>query len=330
MPRVPLLFPGCTVYNSTTGIVLNDGGTAKGNVVYADSTGIQVGDSGWPYYSATATNNRVYDNSYGILAYNYSQVLGNNVYSNGLGIEADANGDAMSVTNNVVYANASNGIVVTSGNGTVVENNTVYQRSGSALVVQGGSQNTQIENNILWADTESGAGYAIYVASDSQQGFTSDYNDLYATGSGEVGPGRHFVPGLSVAGRHAPGSGQHLGRSLVRHASPDRRAGRVRRLRPRRPPRRLPRIKPLRFLAGGQIAPAIRYQHRNPTSGLPIWLSGTWTYDPNQQDPTTPSPLTAATQNIVRQGTAAQQRLHEHRAGTETRVRRRKALPIMC
>ena len=42
-----------------------------------------------------------------------------------------------------------------------------------------------LRNNILWVE----AGYDISVAADSQVGFQSDYNDLYTTGSGKIGPG---------------------------------------------------------------------------------------------------------------------------------------------
>ncbi len=41
----------------------------------------------------------------------------------------------------------------------------------------------RLRNNILWVD----AGYDLYVASDSQVGFNSDYNLLYKTGAGQVG-----------------------------------------------------------------------------------------------------------------------------------------------
>ena len=178
---------GNTVYGSTTGILLENGtgaATATGNVVSESSTGIQVGGSD------IASKNRVYDNStYGILAYYSSQVLGNTVYSNGVGIEAEADTDnaGPSLTNNLVYANASDGIVVSYCDGEAIENNTVYERSGNALMVEEDSRSIQLRNNILWVDTASGAAYALYVTDDSQQGFDSDYNDLYATGSGEVG-----------------------------------------------------------------------------------------------------------------------------------------------
>ena len=49
--------------------------------------------------------------------------------------------------------------------------------------VQGGTSNVNLRDNILWAF----AGYDISVASDSQQGFASDYNDLMTSDSGQVG-----------------------------------------------------------------------------------------------------------------------------------------------
>ncbi|MCQ8183751.1 malectin domain-containing carbohydrate-binding protein, partial [Methylomonas sp. SURF-1] len=57
---------------------------------------------------------------------------------------------------------------------TRVENNTIVATgSASAIQVQGGSSNVRIRNNIL--DVR-GSGYALNVASDSQQGYLSDYN----------------------------------------------------------------------------------------------------------------------------------------------------------
>ena len=132
-----------------------------------------------------------YENgSCGIFAYGPSQVLGNTVYSNGVGIVADGiDFDWRSPTygedveNNLVYANTAEGVVVTEGIGTQLVNNTVYQIVGDAVQVNGSSQNITILNNILWTQ----AGYDLNVASDSQQGFSSNYNDLYATGLGAVG-----------------------------------------------------------------------------------------------------------------------------------------------
>jgi hypothetical protein len=49
-----------------------------------------------------------------------------------------------------------------------VVNNTVYQPVGDAVRVEA-SQGVEVRNNILWVE----AGYDLYVASDSQTGFTS-------------------------------------------------------------------------------------------------------------------------------------------------------------
>ena len=170
-----------------TGIAVVGNGvnaTATGNVVYGNSTGIQVS-------YATASGNRVYDNSaYGIVAYyNNSQVLGNDVYSNGVGIAASGGTTAgVQVVNNLVYANTAGGIEVgqvASDDGTQVINNTVYQVAGNAVQVGGGApnyysaQNVSVRNNILWTQ----AGYDLDVTANSQQGFTSDYN-LFNLGSG--------------------------------------------------------------------------------------------------------------------------------------------------
>ncbi len=91
------------------------------------------------------------------------------------------------LTNNLVYANTNQGIVLdhAQANGSdlpQVINNTVYQEVGDAIRIQGSSQNVRLRNNILWVD----AGYDLYVASDSQVGFNSDYNNLHTTGSGKL------------------------------------------------------------------------------------------------------------------------------------------------
>ena len=61
-------------------------------------------------------------------------------------------------------------------------NNTIYQPVGDAVQLVGNSSNVELRNNILWVQN----GYDLNVAADSQQGFNSDYNDLYATASGQL------------------------------------------------------------------------------------------------------------------------------------------------
>ena len=87
------------------------------------------------------------------------------------------------VSNNLTYANTTYGIQGRNANGSVITNNTVYQTAGDALHLQDNSQNDTVKNNIFWTT----AGYDIFVANNSQVGFASDYNDVYATGTANVG-----------------------------------------------------------------------------------------------------------------------------------------------
>src|SRR6185369_9898671 len=66
------------------------------------------------------------------------------------------------------------GIVVSGSNNIVLTDNTVYQLVGDAVRFTS-SPNAIVRGNILWVE----AGYDLNVASDSQSGFISDYNDLY-------------------------------------------------------------------------------------------------------------------------------------------------------
>jgi parallel beta-helix repeat protein len=188
--------------NTVSGIVANQRVQVVGNVVHGhrgsiSGTGISLaGTAG----VAEAARNVVFDNWNGIVTTSGSAgVLENRVYGNlNLGIHA-ANSDVSSnviynnptgllltasqglVSNNLVY-NASTGVRV-AGGGPDLVNNTVYQDSGNAVRVEGGASSVVLRNNIVWTV----GGTAISIANDSQSGLASDYNLLYATGSGVVG-----------------------------------------------------------------------------------------------------------------------------------------------
>ena len=53
---------------------------------------------------------------------------------------------------------------------------------GDAIVIDDASADVTIRNNVLWVHD----GYDLNVASDSQTGFASDFNILYATEAGKV------------------------------------------------------------------------------------------------------------------------------------------------
>ena len=184
-----VLVTGNTVYGHSgsgdRGIYVSNGNpTISQNTVHDNYNGIETN-----YYYANVPlieKNRVFHNSNrGILATRSSIVRENVVYANSVGIEGNSGSYTFSgeISNNLVYANTNHGIWVVRGSGAEVVNNTVYQQVGDAVRVTGGSSATNVRNNILWVE----AGYAIYVASDSQVGFQSDYNDLVATETGFIG-----------------------------------------------------------------------------------------------------------------------------------------------
>ena len=62
-----------------------------------------------------------------------------------------------------------------------IVNNTIYEPTADAIYATG--DDVHLRNNIIWTQ----AGYGVRIADDKQGGFTSDYNLLYATGTGHVG-----------------------------------------------------------------------------------------------------------------------------------------------
>ena len=63
-----------------------------------------------------------------------------------------------------------------------IVNNTIYEPAADGIRVSS-SHSIHLRNNIIWTQ----AGYGVYIADDSQNDFTSNYNLLYATGNGFVG-----------------------------------------------------------------------------------------------------------------------------------------------
>ncbi len=198
-----------TVYgNQIAGIVDGVSTEVRDNVVYGNKDGIVqlllLGGFG-VVDSETfepIDGNRVFGNTNaGITALGISTVVGNVVYSNSIGIEgadylyinpltgtqSDTHFNG-SILNNVVYANSTAGILIQGADGAQVTNNTVYQPLGVGVRVTESSsgnptQNVELRNNIIWTQV----GYDINVYSNSQQGFDSNYNLLYTTGTGQVG-----------------------------------------------------------------------------------------------------------------------------------------------
>jgi parallel beta-helix repeat protein len=167
------------------GIRLYYGVTASDNVVHDNQGGIYGStDSG---RTTTITGNHVYQNTdRGIILSGRGTVRDNVVYGNSTGIAWEPDQYSTwpgKLLSNLVYGNTDRGIQITNGNRVQLINNTVYQEVGDAVRVEGQYTNgVALRNNILWVES----GYDISVASDAQRGFVSDYNALYATGTGKL------------------------------------------------------------------------------------------------------------------------------------------------
>ena len=102
----------------------------------------------------------------------FSRIAENNV-----GIQATS-GEI--IEHDMIYRNTQEGVLVAGVSSVHIVNNTFYAALGDNIRIQGGARDVEVLNNVLWADS----GYDIYVANDSQSGFFSDYNDLYAGDKG--------------------------------------------------------------------------------------------------------------------------------------------------
>ena len=86
------------------------------------------------------------------------------------------------VLHNVLYDNTDAGILVSGQKDVRIVGNTVYSPTGDNIRLLSGASEVEIRNNILWAED----GYDIFVANDSQDGFFSDYNNLYSSETGKL------------------------------------------------------------------------------------------------------------------------------------------------
>ena len=164
------------VHHTTKGIESSSSGaTVFGNEIYASETGLLgYGILGGTDWSAGQPND-IHDNVTGIVARNSATVRFNRVHHNAVGISPDSTN--IDVHHNVIYRNTQQGILVDGGHDVVIENNTIYATAGEGVRLRESSYNVTLRNNIIYGDGD----YGIYVATDSQRGFASDYNNLYTS-----------------------------------------------------------------------------------------------------------------------------------------------------
>ncbi len=194
-------FQNITAYGNLTGLEMQGTITLANSNVY-DNLGTGVYDSGnLPVQNSSVhgnvtgiglnsgqiTGSRIYGNL-GPAVQDYQQPItltGNSIYSNQYGLLWTGFGSAtMNVSNNLFYNDSIAAIRLSGTQPAAYEivNNTIYEPTADGINVNA-ADNLHLRNNIIWT----AAGYGIFIANDSQFDFTSNFNDLYATGTGRIG-----------------------------------------------------------------------------------------------------------------------------------------------
>ncbi|WP_291990075.1 right-handed parallel beta-helix repeat-containing protein, partial [Luteitalea sp.] len=162
--------------NSSVGVALS-GGRMQGQLVRDNTVGVNgSGTLGGP---SLALGNDIDGNGTGVAGFT-GTIQFNRFGGNGTAIVATSE---QRILHNVFHRNATHGVLVSGRNDVRIFNNTFFAPTGDNVRIQSSSSEVELRNNVMWAQS----GYDIYVANDSQSGFFSDYNNLYATGDGRVG-----------------------------------------------------------------------------------------------------------------------------------------------
>ncbi len=170
------------------GLKVMNGASAADNLVFGNFYGIEL-DTG-----TTLQSNRVYANtSWGIsVGADNAMVIDNTVYSNAVGVYLS--GSNINFRNNLIYGDQIAGLRITSGSGSVIANNTIYEPvagtvndvssyGAAALDIDRNVSSVTLTDNIIVAL----AGVGISVANAAQAGLVSNYNLFYTGAGGRVG-----------------------------------------------------------------------------------------------------------------------------------------------
>ena len=176
------IFGDNEIFGNTTGIRAENADTVIfGNDIHDNATGVYgrgtFGGSDW----TVGQPNEIHDNAIGVATDTTAgtTIRFNRVGRNGVGILADNDVD---IHHNVLFRNTDAGLLVDGGNGVDIANNTIYTPSGDGVRLENSSRDVHLANNIIWTED----GYDLNVATDSQVGFESDYNNLFASGTGKI------------------------------------------------------------------------------------------------------------------------------------------------
>ena len=163
------------IFRNTLGVLLAGGQLARQHI-FENTTG--ASGTGTLGGSDTSSANLIADNQAGVA--NFSGAVQNNrIENNGTGVNTTS---YLRIFGNQIVGNTTAGILVSTVHDVEIAGNTIHAPVGDAVRIVNGAYNVELISNIIWADS----GYGIYVANDSQTGFWSDYNTLFAQGTGKI------------------------------------------------------------------------------------------------------------------------------------------------
>ena len=178
-PNVALGFAAGTgsndIFQNTLGVQMTAASLA-GQHIFNNTTG--VSGSGVLGGNDMSGANLISGNQTGVASFN-GTIHFNRIEGNGVGIAATS---AQVVFDNQILSNTTAGILVSGVTKVEIAGNTIRAAVGDGVRLVNQSNNVELIDNIIWADS----GYGIYVANDSQSGFWSDYNTLFADRTGKI------------------------------------------------------------------------------------------------------------------------------------------------
>ncbi|MFM8221846.1 MAG: right-handed parallel beta-helix repeat-containing protein, partial [Planctomycetaceae bacterium] len=182
----PVRATGNRFYSNQVGALSESSASIfSGNEVFLNATGL----SGWGRFGGTSWDagqpNDIHDNVTGLKPsfgqpVQYNRIRDNTVGVQQSGVRPSNSTDTSTIHHNLLHNNAT-GILVSGGNFVALVNNTVVTASGTGVRLQQGASQVALRNNIF----STAGGYGLSVATDSQFGFTSDYNNHHTTGTGQ-------------------------------------------------------------------------------------------------------------------------------------------------
>ena len=163
------------IFQNATGVALT-GAQVIGQHIFANAIGIS--GSGTIGGAVPASVNLINYNQTGISGFT-GLVRFDRIEDNGIGIAAS---NGLRIFNSQFIANTGAAIQVSGVGNVEIAGNTIHAAIGDGVRLVNAAFNVELISNIIWTD----GGIGINVANNSQAGFWSDYNTLFATGNGQI------------------------------------------------------------------------------------------------------------------------------------------------